>query len=507
MNRENLKYLFWCLCGTLWATICFVVPDFLDNPVGNWQTLLLVVAYIVSVGIFQFFIISLIGANKHVCAALLPVYALTGSICAYYRFFYHVSITPLLLDAALHTHIREAAGVVSVWLVVWMVMNVLIAVMLCVVRFRKIHPNIRIGYWLLVMVIMVAYYFSIPRLKEALANRFPLHLVYSITEYISAQNRPVADRSCPAVLSEEVPDSIIVVTILGEATRADHLQLNGYNRATNPGLIQNSNVVSYPYIYSQHTNTNGSIPHILTRADSVHSEYAYTETSFVSLFRNAGFYSVWLTNKNQNKPFVDFMREADTVRYTQAAVTQSLYAKWLDNDLLPLMDEHIGHEPRQLFVLHTMGSHWLYDTHVSEELCVFQPTVTNRDIRQNTIEQITNSYDNTVVYLDAFIDSLIYRLNSYPAILLYLSDHGESLGEGGRYLHSQPEAEEEKNPAAIVWYSDAYRELFPAKVRALHANSHRHYRTDYFFYSVLSSAGIEVEGNNRLMDIFKDDAE
>ena len=85
----------------------------------------------------------------------------------------------------------------------------------------------------------------------------------------------------------------------------------------------------------------------------------------------------------------------------------------------------------------------------------------------------------------------------------YLSDHGESLGEGGRYLHSQPNAEEEKFPAAIVWYSNKYATLFPEKVEALHKNSLRHYHTDYFFYSILYAAGIEAEGDNPDVNIFK----
>ena len=93
-----------------------------------------------------------------------------------------------------------------------------------------------------------------------------------------------------------------MVAVLGEAARADHLQLNGYERETTPLLRTNPNVVSLPQIYSQYTNTNGSIPHIITRADSIHSEYAYTETSFVTLFKQCGFHTVWLTNKNQNKP-------------------------------------------------------------------------------------------------------------------------------------------------------------------------------------------------------------
>lgn len=503
MTKDYIRYLLWTVAATLWAMLCFGIPDFIDNPIGNWHTLLLVCVYVVSVGIFQFFVLYLIGSYRYVCATLLPLYALTGAVCSYYRLFYHVSITPLLLDAALHTHVREAAGVISGWLIGWILLNIGVSIVFCVVRFRKISVRIAPWHWAVAAILMVGYYESVPRLRQALQMRYPLNIVLSVSEYIAEQNRPATIRTYPPVSSVEVPDSLIVVAIIGEATRADHMQLNGYPRATNPLLSAQPNVVSLPHIYSQYTNTNGSVPHLLTRADSVHTDYAYTEHSFVSLFREAGFYTIWLSGKNQTKPFRDFMEEADTVEYTAGARTQSLYAKWLDGEMLPLMDAYAGQHPRQLYVLHTMGSHWLYDTHVSDELCVFQPVVTNRDVRQNTMEQLINSYDNTVVYLDQLIDSVIYRLEDYPAIVLYLSDHGESLGEGGRFLHAQDDAEEEKYPAALVWYSDRYQALFPEKTAALRNNSLRHYRTDYFYYSILSAAGIEAEGDHADLNLFR----
>lgn len=504
MMNNFWKYILWCFCATVWASLFFIVPDFIDNPIGNWKTLTIVCTYILAVGIFHFLLIYLIGLKQQICAVLLPIYALLGGVCSYYRLFYHLSITSPLLDAVFHTHVREAAGVISFWLIAWIILCLLIAVAFVIIRYHYIQGGRNQWSGLIGLLLIIAYYFAIPRLREALDTRYPLNVYHSLVEYISEQHRPPVARQSPAIEQSNVPDSLIVIAVLGEAARADHLQLNGYDRPTNPLLRNQRGIVTLPHIYSQYTNTNSSVPHILTRADSTHTEYAHTESSFISLFHAAGFYSAWLTNKNQNRAFLDFMQECDTIQYTTAALTQALYAKWLDEELLPLMDGHLGYASKQIFVLHTMGSHWLYDTHVSDALCIFQPSVTNRELRQNTVDQIINSYDNTMVYLDTFLYALILRLAHYPAIILYLSDHGESLGEGGRFLHSQPDAEEEKYPAALVWYSDTYQALFPEKVAALHKNSQRSYRTDYFFYSILSAAGIEVEGNNSGFDIFKD---
>ena len=85
--------------------------------------------------------------------------------------------------------------------------------------------------------------------------------------------------------------------------------------------------------------------------------------------------------------------------------------------------------------------------------------------------------------------------------MLYLSDHGEALGENGKWLHAGS-VEAMHYPAALVWYSDLYAQLYPKKVSALKENRTKKYRTDYLFYSILSAGGIEVESAKKDLDIF-----
>jgi glucan phosphoethanolaminetransferase (alkaline phosphatase superfamily) len=104
--------------------------------------------------------------------------------------------------------------------------------------------------------------------------------------------------------------------------------------------------------------------------------------------------------------------------------------------------------------------------------------------------------------MDVMVDSLIQRLENRCAILFYLSDHGEALGEDGVYLHAA-ENEALHHPACIVWYSDAYARLYPKKIEALKANKSKRYRTDFLYHSILSSVGIETEGDCPEMNIFR----
>jgi glucan phosphoethanolaminetransferase (alkaline phosphatase superfamily) len=88
------------------------------------------------------------------------------------------------------------------------------------------------------------------------------------------------------------------------------------------------------------------------------------------------------------------------------------------------------------------------------------------------------------------------------ALVIYLSDHGESLGEDGYWLHAAG-AEETKYPACVIWYSDRFAQQYPDNIEALHANKNNRYRTDFLFHSILSAAGIVVANTDSTINIFQ----
>ena len=104
--------------------------------------------------------------------------------------------------------------------------------------------------------------------------------------------------------------------------------------------------------------------------------------------------------------------------------------------------------------------------------------------------------------MDFFVDSIINIFEDQYALVIYQADHGDALGEDGYFLHAN-DAEAVKNPACFVWYSDKYAAANPEKIKALIANKDKRYRTDYVFYSILYAAGIEAEGDNPDVNIFK----
>ena len=118
-----------------------------------------------------------------------------------------------------------------------------------------------------------------------------------------------------------------------------------------------------------------------------------------------------------------------------------------------------------------------------------------------TKEEMINSYDNTILYTDYFISEVISKVANKNAILFYLSDHGELLGENGKWLHAS-EGEPLHRPAGFIWMSEIYKSKNLNKNEILIENSSKNYRTDYFFNSILDASNIQSENTNKLRSIF-----
>jgi glucan phosphoethanolaminetransferase (alkaline phosphatase superfamily) len=288
---------------------------------------------------------------------------------------------------------------------------------------------------------------------------------------------------------------------LGESLRADHLSFNGYERNTTPYLSQ-EDIISFPNIYSEYTYTDISLSHILTRADSLDSDLAYKERSFIDLFKHCGYYTTWLANQQPNKSYLYFMNECDTMISFNINKSSYVFDKWTDGDLLPPFETFIEKKGQnQFIVMHTIGSHWYYNSHFPDEFQKYNPVVKSRIVSSNTLEEMINSYDNTILYTDYFVFEVINRLRDKNAILFYLSDHGEALGENGKWLHAD-DAPPMHNPACWVWMSPQYKNENPEKYEILQNNKEKRYRSGFLFHTITEAAGIQSDVINEKLSLF-----
>ena len=498
-----IQYILWMLAVSVWSVGCFIVPDFIDNPIDGFRGACMLLAYISTCGIGSFLLLYIIGINKYVCSAILPLWAILGAGLSFYRAGYHTTLTPMLIDATLHTNAEEAIGVISWLMIAWVVLNLLIACLFILWRWSKVQIQYPLIHCVVALILCLSYLNANGRLYNSLCQRFPYNLYYNIKEYISFQHSINNKRSIPDYSIIKQTDSLTIVLIIGESVRADHLQLNDYPRETTPRLLLRKNIVTFPHIYSEQTHTLACMPYILTRADSINSECQYTESSFITIFRQEGFKTAWISNQNLGNTFAHFPSEADTIVFANSGKTDYVFTPWLDGELVPIMHTVFQPAPsKALYVLHSIGSHWYYNSHVPADMYYYQPITSNRVIKLNTIEQIVNSYDNSIRYMDLFIDSVINQVENQEALVIYMSDHGEALGEDGAFLHAN-DIEAVKNPACVIWYSNKYAASNPDKIKALIANKDKRYRNDFVFYSILSAAGIEAAGNSSAVNIFQ----
>lgn len=502
MKNVPVHFYIFSLVATLFLGICFTSTDFLTIPVGTVKDLFIIAFQWSVVTMVLYFITILLAANKYVFAITFPLLTLISSLLAWFRFTMNATLTPMVLDAALENDMRTSGDLYSPGLLVFELITFGISIIFTVYRIKRVtvRPSL---YPALIGGLLLFTVTRINTIKYPITERIPFNVYYTFMKYweekqIISENR--TDLTGEIQCSDE---DLTVVFVLGESLRPDHLGLNGYERNTTP-LLSKEDIISYPFVYAEQTYTNRSVPHILTRADSTDYSRAYSEKSFISFFNACDFYTVWLANQEAADTYVYFMNECDSLIHVN--INKSSYVvfdQWLDGDLLPLFDNALHMENnKKLIILHTIGSHWWYNSHFTDKFAHFQPIVKSKIISSCTQEEMINSYDNTILYTDYFLSNLIDRLKDKKAILIYQSDHGEALGEDGAWLHAA------ENPythqaACMVWMSPEYKKEHPDHYEKAKENSLKRFRTDYLYHSILDAGGIGSEYIDYSLSIFR----
>ena len=289
--------------------------------------------------------------------------------------------------------------------------------------------------------------------------------------------------------------SALYVLVIGEAARYDHFALNGYERNTTPLLSQTANIVSYDSAFSQANLTSYSVPLIITRATAENPEVAYKEKSLPEAFQEAGYKSGFLTTQTPSRLTTRIMDACNYAFYNAKNI--DIDGNY-DIELLNHLSEY-KQDSVQFFTLHTLGCHLRYEQRYPKEMAMFQPVLGNSFsysmISEENKDKLINAYDNAILYTDFFLNQLIHYMDSLnrPAVMLYMSDHGESFWDDDRKLSlhgSYQLSKYEYHVPLIVWYSDEYAEMHPEKVTALLQNKNTPVSSDVIFYSLLDIANI-----------------
>ena len=296
-------------------------------------------------------------------------------------------------------------------------------------------------------------------------------------------------------------EDMLGLFIIGETSRACNWQLAGYHRETTPRLAKRTNLYFFDDVFAGANFTLLSVPQLISEA-TPQELYKWNKSPMLTeILHTADYYQGWISIQSLGDVWMDIAR--------RACNSLSLHTGWLDRSLrdevlLPRIKKFFDTElqTRTFLVTHTVGGHYAYTKRYTESYAHFKPELEKEigaywDLRlsgkSNT--SFVNSFDNTIVYTDMILDSIISYVEEQhkPAFVLYIADHGENLLEPPdfRAYHSYDiPSHYEAHVPLFIWLSDEYKALYPATDSILRAHQHLPVQSTATFYTLLELAKV-----------------
>lgn len=299
----------------------------------------------------------------------------------------------------------------------------------------------------------------------------------------------------------------IAIIVVGESLRSDRLGVNGYSRDTTPKIQKIPNLFTFKDVLTCATSTSASLLCMLTdeKQDEWMEKYSKAtyqkKYSVAKVLKDVGFEVNVLSTANKDSNIYIYKDFHSPNKITMSQELRKKHMSDLDDfgDLLLAYDIEPNVSKNSLYVLGTRGSHREYYSNYTRDFAKFQPDF------GHSLEEINNSYDNSVLYFDSFMNELVQKLKDKNAILFYLSDHGESLGENNIFLHGSPvetAPREQRRVPMIVWMSDKFinsnkaQYLNLKRANKLNRNDKLEVKHDHFFHTITGCLGIEAQNNH-----------
>ncbi|RZL88290.1 MAG: phosphoethanolamine--lipid A transferase [Variovorax sp.] len=419
------------------------------------------------------------------------VLVLTAAVAQHYMLGYRVVMDPSMLANAMQTDAHEVRDLLS-WRLVLHVLLVSALPVWALWRVRIRPQGLASQAWrnalLLVGAVAVAAGGALamsrqlaPLMRNNVHLRYmmnPLASIYSATSVVVkpvfAHSRKLVPVSGGAALGASYAAQgkpPLFVLVVGETARADHFGLNGYARDTTPELAARG-VLSWRDVHSCGTNTLASVPCMFSPLGKGAFEARKDDyENLMDVLQAAGLAVFWLDNQAGGcKGVCDRIPHASAFDPLDAGVKSALCEgdECLDDVMLRGLDERLAALPPErrqkgvVLVMHQMGSHGpAYYKRSSPDVKRFLPECKTNALAECSHAELVNGFDNSIAYTDRFlgktIDWLRAHSRNYDPALLYLSDHGESLGEYGLFLHGVPYSfapEVQKHVPMVAWFSD-----------------------------------------------------
>ena len=468
-------------------------------------------------------------ANRWTVKPLLAGIVIASAMAAYYMDHYAVFMDPDMLRNILHTEYKEARELVTPGLVTHIVlMSALPLLMLWRVRIlRRSLPRAAIMRVLAMIAavsvaaggLAIAYRDLSALMRNQKEVRYlvtPGNFLYAAMRVVASDARQAQQAIAPIGLDAQVgprpPESKprLLVIVVGETVRAQNWGLNGYARDTTPQL-RALDVINFSNVRACGTATEVSLPCMFSAVGrrDYDEERIRGQESLLHVLTHGGLTTLWRDNQTGCKgvcaglPFQQLNAEEVAGLCKDGLCLVEILLHGLQRDIDAAKGDLV-------VVLHPLGNHGpSYHLRYPERFRKYTPTCDSAELGDCSKEEVGNSYDNAVLYGDHFVGETIRLLAAQTgrdSALIYLSDHGESLGEHGLYLHGVPYAiapEQQTAVPMVTWLSPSFAASARLDTACLRAKAAAPLAHDHLFHSTLGLLDVETSVYAPEFDLFR----
>ncbi len=515
------------LCTSVFFALCCNLKFWhVVLPHGFAQWRLAISLFLLLVGA-QGFLLGLV-LGRRWAKPLLSVLFVATACAVHYMDAYGVYLDPDMLRNVLHTDWGEAHELFTTALLRTLLLCAALPMLLLwrikLVRRSKPQAFLVRGGFLLLMWLLIASgaalsmksLFALARnQREVRYLVTPGNYLFSLARVLHVQapgkqapKLPIAEDAAQSPRAAGGKPRLLVL-VVGETVRAQNWGLNGYARQTTPELARIDDVVNFPDMQSCGTSTEVSVPCMF----SPWGRHDYDEKrirahqSFLHVLQRVGVQVDWRDNQSGCKGVCDGLQFTSLTNENDPRFCSG--ERCLDEILLQgLTDKPADDGKDRIVVLHMLGNHGpSYFDRYPPQFKRFVPACENPELGQCSNAQIANAYDNAILYTDHVLAEAIAELrkvDAYDTALIYLSDHGESLGENGLYLHGMPYAiapPQQFHVPMLMWFSPQFASDERLDVSCLRKQSAQPASQDNLFPSVLGLFDVKTNAYDKSRDL------
>ncbi len=489
--------------------------------------------FVAAIAVVSFALLSLffgVLVIPYVFKPAVTVFLLLTSVAAYFINEYGIVIDAEMIRNIAHTDTREAYDLLTGKLFLYVFcLGLLPALVLCIlpITYRPFWQDLWFKAKAAAVALPLVALIMLPLTGTALSffreNRIllrivtPLNYLTAIVAYsrgffgvdAATAAKPFGEDAHKGAVWVTRAEKTLTVLVIGETARAQNFSLNGYERETNPLLSKMPGLINYTQVHSCGTATAQSVPCMFSGQGRAGYQRAGAQEGLLHILQRAGFSVLWRENQGG---CAGVCKGVPTELVGGGDRKLFELGESLDENLLVDLNERIDAMPGDgVIVLHMMGSHGpAYYKRYPAAFERFRPACQDSQFSRCQRAEIVNSYDNTLVYTDHVLAKLIELLamrdrGGLPTAMIYVSDHGESLGEGNVYLHGLPYAlapDVQKHVPMLMWLSPKLQTELRVNASCLGRRRHEPVSHDNFFHSVLGLLDVQTRAYDVRLDIF-----